>query len=62
MPLGAQVLTDLQLHERLTQHPHPLAQKIGIPLQLRLAQQVLKRHPQLVGHRARLLSSDVAIR
>jgi len=51
MPLRPDVLRDLQLHQRLAQHPRPLAQEICVLLDLRLAQQRLQCHPHLVGHR-----------
>jgi hypothetical protein len=49
--LGAQVLANLQLHQCLAQHLHPVSQEVGIPIKLRLAEQVQKCHSQLIGHR-----------
>jgi site-specific DNA recombinase len=57
VPLRAQVLAHLQLHQRLRQHPHPFPQEVAV-LQLRLAQQVLQCHPELVGHR---VGSSIAV-
>jgi hypothetical protein len=45
MPLGVQVLAQLQLHQRLTQHAHALTQEIGVLLQIRLAKQIGQCHP-----------------
>src|SRR5262245_30723245 len=35
----------------LRQHTHPVAQEIHITIQFGLAQQLVKRHPQVLGHR-----------
>ena len=51
MSLGGQVLAELELHERLAQHPHAVTQEVSVPLKLCLAQQLQKCHPQLIGHR-----------
>ena len=59
VPVGTELLRDLQLHQRLTQHPHPLAHEVGVRLQLRLAQQPRQCHAPLVGHRVLLLFVDV---
>jgi len=49
--LSHHVLADLQLWQRLAQHPHPLAQKVDVAVQGGLAQQSLQAHPEIVGHR-----------
>jgi hypothetical protein len=49
--LRANVLSDLNLHQLLRQHTHPVAQEVHVTIQLGLAQQLVKRHPQTLGHR-----------
>src|SRR5262249_38387244 len=39
-----------QLHHRLRQHARSLTQEVHILLQLRLAQQFVECHPEIVGH------------
>ena len=45
------MLRYFDLHDLLCQHTHALAQEIHVPVQLCLAQKLLKRHPQVLGHR-----------
>lgn len=55
---GMQVLADFQLHQRLAEHPHAVAQHVGVLFQLGLAQQLDQCHPYVVGHRIFLLVDD----
>jgi hypothetical protein len=58
MPLGAQVLSELHLHQLLGQDAYPLTQKIRL-VHTGLAQHLSECHSQFVGHRVWLLSSDL---
>src|SRR3954451_10751509 len=49
--VGSDVLRDLELHELLSHRPYALAQKVDVLVEFRLAQQLKKRHPQILGHR-----------
>jgi len=49
--LRTELLRHLDLHDLLGHHAYTLAQEIHVPVQLGLAQQLLKRHPQILGHR-----------
>jgi hypothetical protein len=52
MTRGSYVLLDLHLHERLGQYSNALLEEIRVPVDHRLAQQLLESYPQLIGHRA----------
>src|SRR5207247_11411530 len=56
--LGADVFSQLHLHQFLGQDAYSLTQKISL-LHTCLAQHLGECHSQFVGHRAGLLSSDL---
>jgi hypothetical protein len=49
--IGTDVLGDFRFHELLRHQPDAFTQKIDILFELGLAQQLEKRHPQVLGHR-----------
>jgi hypothetical protein len=49
--VGSDVLGNFELHQLLSHGPHALAQEVDVLVELGLAQQLLKRHPQILGHR-----------
>ena len=50
--LSSYVPRDVHLHQLLSHRPNSLAQKVHVILQLGLAPQLEKHHPQVLGHRS----------
>jgi hypothetical protein len=50
--LGAEMLGNFQFHQLLRHRAHTLAQEVDVLVHFGLAQQLEKRHPQVLGHRS----------
>ena len=50
--VGSHVLGHFELHQLLSHGAYALAKKVDVLVELGLAQQLQKSHPQILGHRS----------